>query len=185
MPCETKISLWKRSQAFLSGFGAKWPWRILCSEYFEDVEANFSDIPHQDLCELMLSSSSFDLVLCNELFEHVKTMEMAFAENARVLKAGGRLVATCSLAFGQSESIVKAVFGSTTGETQILGEAELHVDPVKPDQDSLVYRITGWAVLEQLKLAGFQQARIHYTLRCKHGILVSDMPGVMVIEAQK
>jgi SAM-dependent methyltransferase len=173
----TGFSLWLRRQ-----IGHE---RILCSEYLEDAEASFSDIPHQDLCELTLSTSSLDLVLCHELFEHVKTIELAFAEIARVLKAGGRLVATCPLAFGQSESIVKAVYDSTTGETQILGEAELHGDPVRPEQGSLVYRIPGWDILEQLKRAGFHQARMHHIASWKHGIFGSDLPGVMVIEAQK
>ncbi|QNI71251.1 methyltransferase domain protein [Cyanobium sp. NS01] len=37
-------------------------------------------------------------MLCNELFEHEQDLELAFREIARVLRPGGRLLATCPLA---------------------------------------------------------------------------------------
>ena len=136
--------------------------RLTCSEFLEDAElALKSEIPHQDLCALSFSSGSFDLVLCNELFEHVHHLERAFAEIARVLRPGGRLVATCPLAFGQAESIVKAVADPETGEPQLLMDVELHGDPIRPHHGSLVYRIPGWELLSQLQQAGFSQARMH------------------------
>jgi hypothetical protein len=35
--------------------------RLICSEFLEDAEHAFSDIPHQDLCALTFSDASFDL----------------------------------------------------------------------------------------------------------------------------
>ena len=52
--------------------------RLLCSEYLEDAERSFSDIPHQDLYALTFPDRTFDLVLCNELFEHVQDLDQAF-----------------------------------------------------------------------------------------------------------
>ena len=123
-------------------------------------------------------------MLCNELFEHVHHLDRAFAEIARVLRPGGRLVATCPLAFGQAESIVKAVADPETGEPQLLTEVELHGDPIRPEQGSLVYRIPGWEILEQLQREGFVEGRIHHITSWKHGIMGSDLPGVLVIEAK-
>lgn len=159
--------------------------RILCSEYLLNAEAGINDVPHQDLCELTFSTESFDLIVCNELFEHVQVLDPALAEICRVLRPGGRLVATCPLAFGQRESIVKAIVEPTTGKTRLLEKVELHGDPVRPDHGSLVYRIPGWEVLEQLKRAGMVQAKIHHVSSWKHGILGSDLPGILVVEAQK
>ena len=160
--------------------------RLTCSEFLEDAElAVNSEIPHQDLCALSFSNGSFDLVLCNELFEHVQHMDRAFAEIARVLRPGGRLVATCPLAFGQAESIVKAVADPETGEPQFLTDVELHGDPIRPNLGSLVYRIPGWELLSQLQQAGFSQARMHHIASWKHGVLGSDLPGVLVIEAER
>ena len=173
----TGFSLWLRRQ-----LGEQ---RLICSEFLEDAEQRFSDIPHQDLCALTFTDASFDLVLCNELFEHVQDLEVAFREIARVLRPGGRLLATCPLAFGQRETIVKAVHNPATGKAEVSGEPDYHGDPVRPKQGSLVYRIPGWEILEQLQQAGFAEARMHHIASCKHGVLGSDLPGVLVIEAQR
>lgn len=157
---------------------------LLCSEYLEDAERSFSDIPHQDLCALTFPDGTFDLVLCNELFEHVQDLDQAFQEIARVLKEGGRLVAICPMAFGQVDEIVKVRRNPHTGETHHLMEAEFHGDPVRPEAGSLVYRIPGWDVLSRLRNAGFADAKMHHIASWKHGVLGSDLPGVLVIEAQ-
>ena len=173
----TGFALWLRRQ--LRGE------RLICSEFLEDAEQPFSGIPHQDLCALTFADASFDLVLCNELFEHVRDLELAFREIARVLRPGGRLLATCPLAFGQRDSIVKAVHNAATGEAEMKGVPDYHGDPVRPSQGSLVYRIPGWDCLEQLQGAGFSESRIHHITSWKHGVLGSDLPGVLVIEAQR
>jgi SAM-dependent methyltransferase len=159
--------------------------RLIYSEFLEDAERSFSDIPHQDLCALSFSDVSFDLVLCNELFEHVQDLDQAFREIARVLRPGGRLVATCPLAFGQAEAIVKARHNPATGEAEHLMQAEFHGDPVRPEAGALVYRIPAWDVLDQLRGAGFLDVRMHHIASWKHGVLGSDLPGVLVIEAQR
>jgi SAM-dependent methyltransferase len=160
--------------------------RLTCSEFLKDAEvAQKSEIPHQDLCALTYSSDSFDLVLCNELFEHVNHLDQAYGEIARVLRSGGRLVATCPLAFGQEKSILKAVADPETGELKLLTEAEHHGDPIRPKDGSLVYRIPGWEMLSQLKQAGFSEVRMHHIASWKHGVLGSDLPGVLVIEAER
>lgn len=159
--------------------------RLICSEYLDGIAGDFHGIPHQDLCALTFSDASFDLVLCNELFEHVQDLQRAFLEIARVLRPGGHLVATCPLAFGQRQSIVKARHDAASGSPQLLSEADLHGDPLRPDRGSLVYRIPGWELLDQLQEAGFAECRMHHIASWKHGVLGSDIPGVLVIEAQR
>lgn len=173
----TGFALWLRRQ-----LGEQ---RLLCSEFLEEAEQSFTDIPHQDLCALTFADVSFDLVLCNELFEHVRHLELAFREIARVLRPGGRLVATCPLAFGQQQAIEKVRLNPSTGELELLSEQEFHGDPVRPRSGSLVYRIPGWELLEQLRAAGFADARMHHITSWKHGVLGSDLPGVLVIEAER
>lgn len=121
--------------------------RLLCSEDLEDAETNFSEISHQDPFALTYPDASFDLVLCNELFEHVQDLDLAFEEVVRVLKPGGQLVATCPLAFGQVDEIVKVRRNPHTDETHHLMDAEFHGDPVRPQAGSLVYRIPGWVLI--------------------------------------
>ena len=158
---------------------------LICSEFLEKSEIPASDLLHQDLCELSFSSQTFDLVLCNELFEHVRDLDQAFSEIHRILKAEGRLISTCPLAFGQKDSIVKARLNQETGEPDVIGEPEHHGDPMRPDRGSLVYRIPGWEILDQLQRAGFKITAIHHVCSWRCGILGSDLPGVLVIEAQR
>ncbi|WP_254965108.1 MULTISPECIES: class I SAM-dependent methyltransferase [unclassified Cyanobium] len=157
--------------------------RLICSEYLEQAEQTFTDILHQDLCALTFSDASFDLVICNELFEHVADLELAFREIARVLRPGGRLLATCPMAFGQWESIEKAQSDPHGGQPLLFSEAELHGDPIRPELGSLVFRIPGWEVLEKLNAAAFGVVTIEHVASWKHGVLGSDLPGVLVINA--
>jgi SAM-dependent methyltransferase len=172
----TGFALWLRRQV-----GEE---RLTCSEYLIESELDGGDVPHQDLCSLSFADAGFDLVLCNELFEHVQDLDQAFREIARVLRPQGRLIATCPLAFGQEESIVKARHRGDR-EPELLAEAEYHSDPIRPQFGSLVYRIPGWEILDLLREAGFGEAIMHHIASWKHGVLGADLPGVLVIEAQR
>ena len=60
------------------------------SEYLPDPADPLRDqLPHQDLCALTLPEACVDVVLCNELFEHLYDLPAALAEIARILRRGG------------------------------------------------------------------------------------------------
>lgn len=64
----------------------------LCSEYFDDVKTgklHQNGILCEDLQKLTFSDSSFDLIITQDVFEHIQEPEKAFAEIQRVLKPGG------------------------------------------------------------------------------------------------
>jgi len=58
--------------------------------------AVFSNIRFQqmDLTNLGFPNSSFDLIVCSDVLEHIQNDELAFSELARVLKCGGTLILT-------------------------------------------------------------------------------------------
>jgi SAM-dependent methyltransferase len=64
----------------------------ICSEYFDNVDhghKNSQGILCQDLQNLTFPSDKFDLVISQDVFEHVQEPERAFVEIRRVLKSGG------------------------------------------------------------------------------------------------
>lgn len=160
--------------------------QLTTSEFFDGGRAlEDADIDHQDLCNLTYASESFDLVVANELLEHVYDLPAALGEIQRVLRPGGRFLATFPMAFGQWESIIKARWNASNGETELIGEADYHGDPIRPDQGSLVYQIPGWEVLDQARHNGYHTALMHCVTSWKYGVLGGDLSGVLVFEAQR
>lgn len=158
--------------------------KLTLSEYLQGANQDVlvGQVTDQNLENLTYATASFDVVITNEVFEHVEQLPLALSEIARVLKPGGRLVASCPLAFGQYESIVKARRDPDTGTIDFLSEPDYHGDPVRPEQGAVVFQIPGWDLLDQLKHAGFSDAAFHLVCSWKHGVLGHDIPGVLVLE---
>ena len=161
--------------------------QLTVSEFFDAAHppTDLDDIPHQDLCRLTYADRSFDLVLCNELFEHVYDLPQALRETLRVLRPGGRVLATFPMAFGQREAVVKARWNPGTGRADVIGEPDFHGDPIRPDRGSLVYQIPGWDLLDQARASGFHTTVMHCVTSWKYGVLGGDISGVLVLEAQR
>jgi SAM-dependent methyltransferase len=157
----------------------------ISSEYLPDQENPYSGRAiHQDLCSLTLPDASRDLVICNELFEHLYDLPAGLGHMARVLVAGGKLVGTFPFAYNRETTITKAVH-RPDGEPELLTEIELHGDPVNPEGGSLVFQIPGWDLLDRCRSAGFSKALIHWIAAPSYGVVGADTPAVLVLEATR
>jgi ubiquinone/menaquinone biosynthesis C-methylase UbiE len=85
---------------------------------------------YQDKC--------FDLVITQDVFEHVMNPAKAFAEVARILKPGGAHIFTVPLYRGR-KTIVRAI--QTPAGIEHLEDAVYHTNPID-DKGSLV--VTEW-----------------------------------------
>ena len=137
---------------------------------------------HQNLCALTYGEDTFDLMICNDVFEHVYDLPGAIEESYRVLKPGGRLLATFPMAFGQQESIIKAEYQGRRLPAVFLCEPEYHGDPIRPTRGSLVYQIPGWDILDLASMVGFSSVGMHLISSWKHGVIGADLPGVLVAD---
>lgn len=105
----------------------------------------------QDLEKLTYPDASFDLVLTEDVLEHIKDHKAALREVNRVLAPGGWHVFTAPCRFdGPTE--IKAVPGPD-GD-RLLTEPEYHFE--RSGGKVLVYRIYGTDLLEDLRSAGFE-----------------------------
>jgi SAM-dependent methyltransferase len=114
---------------------------LVTSQFFADVPRGEARDGHQseDLRSLTFRDESFDLVISQDVFEHVLSPERAFAEIARTLKPNGAHVFTVPYYRGK-RTVVRAR-ESKSGEVEHLMEPDYHGNPIDP-KGSLV--VTEW-----------------------------------------
>jgi len=165
--------------------------RLIGSEYLPDpTDPQRQNFDHQDLCDLTLDDGCVELVICNEVFEHLYDLPAALVEIARILRPDGYLISTFPFAYNRPDTLVKARHrpGAQPGlasEAELLTEVEYHGDPVHPDRGSLVYQIPGWDILDQARRAGFSDPAIHWVAAPSYAIVGQELPGVMVLLARR
>jgi hypothetical protein len=76
---------------------------------------------------------------------------------AQLLRPGGRALLTFPMAYGQIRSVV-----GPGNQGEVL--------------------IPGWEILGQARDSGFNNAVVHLVASWKHGVLASNLPGVLVME---
>lgn len=118
---------------------------------------NHTNVRHEDLNRLSFDNSVFDLVLSQDVFEHIPNYKNAFSESARILKRGGSLVFTVPFFYDYAETRIRATVDAQ-GSIQHILPPEFHGNPVSND-GSLCFQNFGWDILDALRNAGFQQPK--------------------------
>lgn len=118
---------------------------------------NHGQVRHEDLSRLSFADGSFDLVLTQDVFEHVPAYAKTFSECARVLKPGGALVFTVPFFYDQAKTGIRATMDAQ-GAIQHILPPEFHGNPVS-NEGSLCFQNFGWDLLETLQAAGFSQPK--------------------------
>jgi SAM-dependent methyltransferase len=112
-------------------------------------------IRHEDVMDLSFSAGSLDLIVSNDVFEHVPVPNKAFAECARVLRRGGVMLTTIPFHRGCDTSVLRAEL--TAGGLNHFLPPMFHGNPVSAE-GSLVFTDFGWDLLANLKESGFTDA---------------------------
>lgn len=114
-------------------------------------------VRHEDLMQLSFPNQSFDLIVSNDVFEHVPQPAQAFRECARILAPGGTLIATFPFHTDNEVSIIRA---QPNGDKIIhYLEPIYHGNPLFRD-GSLVYTDFGWDILKTLQKSGFSDVHV-------------------------
>lgn len=129
------------------------------SEFLDDVESGgYRDgIQCQDIQGLTYESSSFDVVTCTEVFEHVPDDASGFAEVFRVLRSGGVFIFTVPL-FSVESTVTRAVLEND--KIRYLLDPVYHDDSIRGAGQVLVFRDYGLDIQGRLTSAGFKDVEI-------------------------
>lgn len=162
---------------------ARYP-RFVGSEFARDEQARAKlfPIPALDATATGWPDASFDVVLSAEVLEHVPDVPSVLRETARILRPGGRLLATFPFACSAEQTTVRA---RLDGDTIVhLAPPEYHGNPMDPAGGSLVFSIPAWDVLAQCREAGFQSAKMVFWMSSARGFTGSPgLAGLFVMDA--
>ena len=134
--------------------------KIIGSEYLGHEYAGgavVKGIRHEDVENLSFADGQLDLIVSNDVFEHIPNPARAFAECARVLKAGGVMLATIPFHSENDISVVRARLSN--GQLEHILPPAFHGNPVSAD-GSLVFTDFGWDLLATMKEAGFADVAV-------------------------
>jgi SAM-dependent methyltransferase len=156
--------------------------RFIGSEFTTDpaVMEGLFPVPFENLLALSFPDAVFDVVVINDVFEHVPDIDRSLSEICRVTKPGGRLLTTFPFNIGYYDSIIKARMNG--GKIQYLVKPEYHGNPVDPN-GSLVFEIPGWNILERARDAGWSSAEIVYEQSVERGIIGGGFSGIFTMVA--
>lgn len=153
------------------------------SEYLptDRDKAKMFPIPHCDITNADFPSGAFDVIVSNDVLEHVPDLEAAMRESRRLLRPGGACLATFPFASGTYETSVRAKL--VNGEIEHLHPPEYHGNPVDPEGGSLVFAIPGWDILDLCRRSGFKSAQFLFVSSANSAITGSDCAGVHILKA--
>lgn len=155
--------------------------KITFCEYFPDHETRGSarnvrgvDIRNEDMTGITLGDASVDLVLHQDVLEHIPDYRRALSETFRVLKPGGSTVFTAPFFHERRHTQVRAAVLPGGGLVHYEPE-ERHGDPLNPEGILAFYNF-GWTLLDDLRAIGFEDVQLKYLYRPEEGIVSTGCP---------
>lgn len=112
-------------------------------------------VRHEDVMNLSYPDESFDLIVSNDVLEHIPDPARALHECFRVLKPGGSVLATFPFHVTNETTVSRARLVGRTIEHLL--PPQYHGNPLS-SQGSLVFRDFGWDMLEVMRVVGFAPA---------------------------
>lgn len=144
--------------------------RYIASQYYNDNEPGktIDGFINQNLENQTFEDESFDLVITQDVMEHVMNPDKAFAEIARTLKPGGAHIFTVPLVNKFKPTEKWAEFDENSN-LRFLKEPEYHGNPIDP-KGSPVTMHWGFDIVDHIKTASGMDTEIIYMDDLHYGI---------------
>jgi SAM-dependent methyltransferase len=139
-------------------------------------------IRHEDALALSFATGSLDLVVSNDVLEHVPDYRLALAEAARVLGPHGKMA--FSIPFYAQEEQTRARAVLENNQVRHLLPEQYHGNPVS-EKGSLVFHDFGWDILEHCREAGFAAAHMLFYHNPRLGYLGNGGQFIFVAAKEK
>lgn len=169
----------------LSGW-ARWakdshPHRLVFCEYLGDevprgaeVTIEGQSVFNQDLTRMTFESESADLILHQDVLEHIPDYKTALQETFRVLRPGAKTIFTAPFFHEMDDTFVRATVGTDGAITHLAAE-ERHGDPLVPEGILTFYNF-GWSLMDDMRSAGFVDASLGLLYRPDLGLVSNGCP---------
>jgi len=125
----------------------------ICAGCCLDGREQFQKIAARGFDPAFIRDSQFDAILRFDVLEHIPDYRSAFAECARTLKPGGKMLFSVPFDANSVTNHVRAKLRKD-GTIEHLLPPEYHDDPRNPE-GCLCFQHFGWEMLEEMKQAGF------------------------------
>jgi len=112
-------------------------------------------IRHEDALRLSFDDNVFDIVVSNDVYEHVPEPQKALKEVCRILRENGKLIFSVPFHNLEAKTKHRAII-KDNNVINILPE-QYHGNPIS-DKGSLVFNDLGWDIIDMCYTAGFKDA---------------------------
>jgi SAM-dependent methyltransferase len=161
---EIKLALLEENSTFATiakqRFGA-----IVTSEYLDHrftsgtyYAFHNQSIRHESITDLSYQDAELDVLVHNDVLEHVFDFRKALSESARVLKKGGTTLFTTPVFVYQTEHLLRGSMNENGDITNHL-PPEYHGDTLRPE-GVYTFHYFGPGIIDDLLEAGFSEAAI-------------------------
>jgi SAM-dependent methyltransferase/FMN phosphatase YigB (HAD superfamily) len=137
----------------------------------------YNGIRHEDALDLSFADASFDLLIANDVFEHVPDIERALKEASRVLKPGGMLLYSIPFDLSVDQTVRRARLQG--GRIDHLAAPIYHGNPVS-NEGSLVFYDFGWDIIDICRRSGFDDSFMLYYYSPKRLLLGGGLQFIFV-----
>lgn len=136
----------------------------------------------EDALGLSFENEAFDLIISNDVYEHVPDIMKALSEAYRCLKKNGMLIFSVPFFMNKKTTEQRALIDNKCKTVHLLSE-QYHANPVSR-KGSLVYYDFGWDILNYCKEAGFKDAYAIAYYNMLYGYIGNGMQFIFCAEKQ-